>query len=213
MQKTLLFKYHLPKPLEKERAIFTALENELGRNILPSVPEEKNEELSINIIKKTFEKYGLKLKYCGYYEVDSNNPERTNPRPFNIGKGCAGIPIYKGVIGKAIRNFAESVYVPDVRALEMLNPLGHVACDPTMAGAEIVIALPYVNGELLDEEKRMTRMTLDLDIERKNPFSDQGAIKLEEVCLTYMKMIFPGPPKYLGIAGIHMPKKLELQEH
>ena len=206
MQKVLLPNDAMPRPIEKERLLLSKLERQLRKNITPYLSQEDKEKLSLETINDVFEECGLNLRYCGYYEIDPNNPERTKPRPFNIGKviGCSGIPIYIGVIGKAIRNFAESIYVPDVKALEILSPDAHVACDRKMTGAEIVIALPYIysNG------KRVTRMTLDLDIARKNPFSDYIATKLEDACIPYMRSIFPGPKQYKPIRGIHTPKNL-----
>ena len=79
-----------------------------------------------------------------------------------------------------------------------------------MQGAEIVIALraEYKTGP--QKGKSATRMTLDLDISRKNALSIPGATLLEEIILPFMRITFPEPPVYKPLEGIHTPKNLNV---
>lgn len=199
-----------PIPEKQERALLVDLCLKLESSIKPKALQEENEKAIIEIVNNTFENYDLELKYCGFYEPDKKNPERSNPRPYNIGVGCLGIPIYEGVIGTTVRLYGKSVYVMDVEALEKEDPKAHFSCDSSMRGAEIVIALraEYKTGS--QKGKPATRMTLDLDISRKNVFSIPGATLLEQIILPSMRITFPEPPVYKPLEGIHTPKKLDV---
>ena len=201
-----------PKPIpeKQERNFLIELCKELNSNITPKATQTQNEKAIIEITNNTFKNYDLELKYCGFYEPDKKNPERTNPRPYNIGIGCSGIPIYEGVIGTTVRLYGKSVYIIDVAALEKEDPKAHFSCDSSMQGAEIVIALraEYKTGP--QKGKSATRMTLDLDISRKNALSIPGATLLEEIILPFMRITFPEPPVYEPLEGIHTPKNLNV---
>ncbi len=210
----IIYKFHQdikPKPIpeKQERELLVKLYTKLNSNITPKALQTENEKAIIEITNNTFEDYDLELKYCGFYEPDKKNPERSNPRPYNIGIGCSGIPIYEGVIGTAVRLYGKSVYIIDVEALEKEDPKAHFSCDSSMRGAEIVIALraEYKTGP--QKGKTATRTTLDLDITRKNALSIPGATLLEQIILPFMRITFPEPPVYKPLDGIHTSKSLE----
>ena len=211
MYKTIFFsngKLPLPMSPEKEKSLYAKLDKKLKSGIKTTNSKEKNIKNLVCLIYDSYKDIGIKLKYIGPYSPDPKNPERTNPFVYGIGEGCSGIPIYHGVIGFVIRNFAETVYIPDVEALEKHNPKAHFSCDSTMKGSEVVIALPYTYHTGKHKGKKITRITLDIDIPIKNVHSDEGILNLEKICLPYLKKIFPGPPKYSPIEGIHITKDL-----
>ncbi len=211
MYKSIFFsRGNLPSPMpkKKENLLFAKLNKKFKAGIKTRNSKQKNIENLVCAIYDSYKNIGIKLKYVGPYGPDPKDPERTNPYIYGIGSGCSGIPIYHGVIGSVIRNFGETIYVPDVEALEKYNPKAHFSCDSSMKGSEVVIALPYTYRRGPYKGKKITRTTLDIDIPIKNAHSDDGILNLEKICLPYLKMIFPGPPKYKPIEGIHIRKDL-----
>lgn len=198
---------NLPDPIEKdlEVELLNTYKDRVNRKLKSNFSQVRKLKLLNKTTKAVFEDFGLSIKYVGAYGPSREDPERSNPYPYGIGDGCSGIPIYDGVIGITIRLYGKSMYVPDVEAAEKEDPKSHFSCDSTMKGAEIVIALPTKF-----EGKRATRIVYDIDIARKNPFSDEGVLTLEQILIPVLKDIFKSKLDYKPILGLHMPKVLEL---
>jgi GAF domain-containing protein len=109
--------------------------------------------------------------WCGFYEVDQQEPGELVVGPYQGTLGCLRIALGKGVCGACAAK-REAIIVPDVHKFS-----GHIACD-SRSNSEIVIPVFDAKGALV--------AVLDVDSTEFAAFDETDARGLETVCRAMM---------------------------